>query len=365
MQSRPAIKKSAFLANMSHEIRTPMNGIIGMASLLKSTRLNDEQQEFVEMLETSSMSLLDVINDILDFSKIEAGKLELEPLELNVFELGKDLENLFTLRAKEKHLQFGCEIDPDISPLLIGDTPRLRQVMINLVGNALKFTEQGEVAVSITKVLDEGNACVLRFQVKDTGPGVPIESQNRIFGKFEQGDSSAATAGGTGLGLAISQQIVNLMGGRITLESEVDVGSLFSFSARFECADVPLATPVEAYLFAGAPMLLVDDSRLNMRITTAQLSNLGCQITCCMHPDDAVPLIKERFDGQYPFKVVLLDKIMPKIDGFSLAEQIVAEFGDKSPAIIMLTAAPDALDRPRIEQSGIEGYLGRPTNLMI
>ncbi|OOF00262.1 hypothetical protein BZG78_05580 [Salinivibrio sp. MA351] len=353
-------KKSEFLANMSHEIRTPMNGIIGMASLLKSTRLNDEQQEFVEMLETSSMSLLDVINDILDFSKIEAGKLELEPLELNVFELGKDLENLFTLRAKEKHLQFGCEIDPEISPLLVGDTPRLRQVMINLVGNAIKFTEQGDVAVSITKVLDEGNACVLRFQVKDTGPGVPIEAQNRIFGKFEQGDASAATAGGTGLGLAISQQIVNLMGGRITLESEVDVGSLFSFSARFECADVPLATPVEAYLFAGAPMLLVDDSRLNMRITTAQLSNLGCQVTCCMHPDDALPLIKERLDSQSPFKVVLLDKIMPKMDGFSLAEQIVTELGERSPAIIMLTAAPDVIDRPRIERSGIEGYLGRP-----
>ncbi|WP_241824063.1 response regulator [Salinivibrio sp. AR647] len=138
------------------------------------------------------------------------------------------------------------------------------------------------------------------------------------------------------------------------------MGSLFSFSARFECADVPLATPVEAYLFAGAPMLLVDDSRLNMRITTAQLSNLGCQVTCCMHPDDALPLIKERLDSQSPFKVVLLDKIMPKMDGFSLAEQIVTELGERSPAIIMLTAAPDVIDRPRIERSGIEGYLGRP-----
>ncbi|WP_254813941.1 response regulator [Salinivibrio sp. ES.052] len=353
-------KKSEFLANMSHEIRTPMNGIIGMASLLKSTRLNDEQQEFVEMLETSSMSLLDIINDILDFSKIEAGKLELEPLELNVFELGKDLENLFTLRAKEKHLMFGCSIDANISPLLIGDAPRLRQVMINLVANAIKFTEQGEVAIAVTQIHDEETACVLRFEVRDTGPGIPLEEQSRIFGKFEQGDSLVATARGTGLGLAISQQIVNLMGGRILLESEVGIGSLFSFTARFECADVPLATPVEAYLFAGAPMLLVDDSRLNMRITTAQLSNLGCQITCCMHPDDVLPLIEERLASQSPFKVILLDKVMPKMDGFSLAEQIADTFGDKSPAIMMLTAAPDTLDKPRIERSGIEGYLGRP-----
>ncbi|OOE74710.1 hypothetical protein BZG72_03155 [Salinivibrio sp. PR6] len=353
-------KKSEFLANMSHEIRTPMNGIIGMASLLKSTRLNNEQQEFVEMLETSSMSLLDIINDILDFSKIEAGKLELEPLELNIFELGKDLENLFILRAKEKQLAFRCEIDADISPLLIGDAPRLRQVMINLVGNAIKFTERGEVVVSIKQVSDEDTASVLRFEVSDTGPGIPVEEQSRIFGKFEQGDSLTATARGTGLGLAISQQIVNLMGGRITLNSEVNVGSVFTFTARFDCADIPLATPVEAYLFAGAPMLLVDDSRLNMRITTAQLSNLGCQVTCCMHPDDVIPLIRERLDSHYPFKVILLDKVMPKMDGFRLAEQIITTFGDKSPAIMMLTAAPDALDKPRIERSGIEGYLGRP-----
>ncbi len=346
---------------MSHEIRTPMNGIIGMASLLKGTKLDDEQREFIEMLETSSLSLLDIINDILDFSKIEAGKLELDFVELNLFELNKDIEHLFRLRTKEKGLTLECNVDEQLSPLLMGDAPRLRQVMINLVGNAVKFTQEGKIAVHIRLLKETGDTLTVQFEVEDTGIGIPEDKQQAIFEKFEQADGSMSrNFGGTGLGLAISSQIVELMGGKLELESEEGVGSRFFFTATFDRAAVPESTPIDALMFSDAAMLLVDDSRLNMRITSAQLSNLGCQVTCCVQPEDAADMIAERMETSKPFKIVILDKLMPQSDGFSIASTLRKRFGKRCPSLVMITAAPEVHDNVKLESFNIEGYLSRP-----
>lgn len=354
-------KKSEFLANMSHEIRTPMNGIIGMASLLKGTPLDDEQREFIEMLETSSLSLLDIINDILDFSKIEAGKLELDSVELNLFELCKDIEHLFRLRTKEKGLEFECSLDQDLTPLLVGDAPRLRQVMINLVGNAVKFTQSGKVSVNIQQVAESGDNITVKFEVADTGIGIPADKLKTVFEKFEQADGSMSrNYGGTGLGLAISSQIVELMGGVIEVESCEGEGSRFFFTVTFERAQMPEATPGDALLFADAAMLLVDDSRLNMRITSAQLSNLGCQVSCCVHPEDVEDMIAERIDTAKPFKLVILDKLMPNSDGFTIASRLRKRFGKRCPSLMMITAAPEVHDNVKLESFNIVGYLSRP-----
>ncbi|AMG28956.1 hybrid sensor histidine kinase/response regulator [Grimontia hollisae] len=354
-------KKSEFLANMSHEIRTPMNGIIGMASLLKGTPLDEEQREFIEMLETSSLSLLDIINDILDFSKIEAGKLELDSVELNLFELCKDIEHLFRLRTKEKGLEFECGLDQNLTPLLVGDAPRLRQVMINLVGNAVKFTQSGKVSVSIRQVAEAGDNITVTFEVEDTGIGIPADKLKTVFEKFEQADGSMSrNFGGTGLGLAISSQIVELMGGEIEVESREGEGSRFFFTVTFERAQMPEAMPGDTLLFADAAMLLVDDSRLNMRITSAQLSNLGCQVSCCVHSEDAEEMIAERIDTAKPFKLVILDKLMPNSDGFSIASRLRKRFGKRCPSLMMITAAPEVHDNVKLESLNIEGYLSRP-----
>nr|WP_269809283.1 response regulator [Enterovibrio nigricans] len=354
-------KKSEFLANMSHEIRTPMNGIIGMASLLKGTKLDEEQREFIDMLETSSLTLLDIINDILDFSKIEAGKLELDTVELNVFELNKDIEQMFKLRTKEKSIDFECHVDPDLTPLLMGDAPRLRQVMINLVGNAVKFTEKGNVRVNFQNVGERGDFCTVLFEVFDSGIGIPQEKLETIFEKFEQADGSTTrNFGGTGLGLAISKQIVELMGGELTVESQENKGSRFFFTVTFERAQEPEATPIDTLLFADTEMLLVDDSRLNMRITSIQLGNLGCHITCCVRPEDAEEMIAERIDTAKPYKLVILDKLMPSVDGFSVASQLRKRFGNRCPSLMMITAAPEVHDNVKLGTLGIEGYLSRP-----